>query len=70
MAFVCKHCGATAFTCSGYLARTSPKGQAWEGKCRPGCGIPMEPDEAVLAAIEGDDHDCGEDSCVCGEAGR
>lgn len=55
MAMKCRLCGKSALQIGGYLERVNEKGVEGIWECRPICGVYLEPDERIIAAIEGED---------------
>jgi hypothetical protein len=51
---VCQLCGKSAQEIGGYLARVNEKGIPGIWECRPDCNTAMEPDDRVMAAINGE----------------
>jgi hypothetical protein len=55
MSCYCRLCKKTAHEIKGYLTRVNEKGVTGIWECRPSCDATLTNNEALLAAIEGDD---------------
>lgn len=49
----CRNCSRNAREIGGYLHRVNELGIAGIWECRPNCSVKLDPDQKVLAAIEG-----------------
>lgn len=58
---ICRKCKKDAQSIKGYLARVNEKGVPGIWECRPSCDATLSPEQALIAAIEGDgDYICRE----------
>lgn len=53
----CNLCGRGPFDIQGYLSRVNPPGEEAIWQCRPFCGARLTSEDAIIAAIDGENDD-------------